>query len=120
MTNSTHSRDYHNQTSYNRQLMTGHTLDWGHRPDLYKRYPNAESTQLPTKGLAEGARSLWDIVADDNAKPAAPRKMSLPRLAALLGLSYGITASVRYPQETFNYRSAPSAGALYPCEIYIA
>ncbi len=119
MANSTHGKDYHNLTSYDRRRMTGHALDWGHRPDLYKRYPQAESISLPKDGGSMGAVSLWDIVhSGDSTRPG--KKMDLEDLAGLLGLSYGITASVRYPQETFNYRSAPSAGALYPCEIYIA
>jgi SagB-type dehydrogenase family enzyme len=119
MTNSTYGKDYHNRTSYDRRRMTGHPLDWDHRPDLYKRYPNTESIPLPQNGGSMGSVSLWDIVQSSHETLAA-KKMDLEGLAGLLGLSYGITASVRYPQETFSYRSAPSAGALYPCEIYIA
>jgi SagB-type dehydrogenase family enzyme len=113
-------KEYHTLTSYDRRRMTGHAMDWEHRPDLYKRYPQARSIPLPEEGLTAGTVSLGDIIAGGNEKQAPPRSMTLTKLAQLLGISYGITATVRYPQETFSYRSAPSAGALYPCEIYIA
>ena len=94
MTDSTYGKDYHNGTAYERRRMTGHALDWEHRPDLYKRYPNAKSIPLSQDGTRMASMSLWDVIMSSGESDMASG-MNLESLAGLLGMSYGITASVR-------------------------
>ncbi|MCX5882481.1 MAG: SagB/ThcOx family dehydrogenase, partial [Deltaproteobacteria bacterium] len=46
--------------------------------------------------------------------------VSLQDLSRMLFLGYGITARRQSSGDDFYYRSVPSAGALYPCELYLA
>ena len=110
---------YHWQTAYDRLRMSGHSLDWAFRPALYKHYPHLSSRDLPSGRGRLAARSFWDILAAEAQAPDTARP-DLADVSEMLGLGYGITGAVRDPRETFHYRSAPSAGALYPCEIYLA
>lgn len=113
------NENYHWQTAYDRRRMSGHALDWAFRPELYKAYPDAVTHKLSREGGRLQAETFWDILVSDFENPDSDRPKRLD-ISELLGLGYGITGAVRYPQEIFHYRSAPSAGALYPCEVYIA
>ncbi len=56
-------------------------------------------------------------------KPAAeglPKPLDVETLSQLLLLSYTYTARARYLEGDFLFRSAASAGALYPTEMYVA
>jgi SagB-type dehydrogenase family enzyme len=45
--------------------------------------------------------------------------MTLDLISLVLLLTQALTARARHPGGEFLYRSVPSAGALYPCEVYV-
>jgi len=113
------STTYHKRTSYNRFHMTPHQLDWVHVPLLQKAYPALPSRALvPPQTLPDGSlEALLDgHMTGDGWRP----ECGFQDLSAILMLANGITAQRRYPGQTQFFRSSPSAGALYPNEIYVA
>ncbi len=108
---------YHRQTKYNREGMSGAGMDWSNKPQLYKVYPDAETVSLP-RDLALPRAESWRVLKGGLARE--PQPLDLAALSNLLFMAYGFTAQVDYGNELFLYRSAPSAGALYPVEIYLA
>ena len=111
----TSSESYHRTTCYDRLKMEGHSLDWPHQPALYKSYPNRHTINLPDiQGRYESKRwGLHYISSPQNKSP------DFELLADILQLAYCHTAVTRHPNGRFYYRSAASAGALYPMELYI-
>lgn len=108
---------YHRFTSYERHRMDGHALDWANQPDVFKDYPGLEMLPLPPVG-AEGPAGLSQIVHQE--APAGTRKpFSLVQLSRVFALAYRLTARSRHAGGDFYYRSVPSAGALYPTELYV-
>ncbi len=87
------ARDIHRQTSHTpASVRSGGRLDWSGQPDVFKKYP-ASFARL---SLAE-----------------------LPELRRLLFLCAGLTARRVYGETVWFLRANPSAGALYPCELYV-
>ena len=39
--------EYHQETSYDRFDMSGHSLDWANQPKVFKEYPGITSLSLP-------------------------------------------------------------------------
>ena len=108
---------YHHATSYDRYAMTPHTLDWKNQPVPYKQYPGIESIALPEVGeLYE--ESLLDVFQQGVQKDPGSA-FDLETLSRVLMLACGLTAKARQPGGEFYFRSAPSAGALYPNELYL-
>jgi SagB-type dehydrogenase family enzyme len=89
----------------------------------YKQYPNAPRIKLPAiESIPQNGRTFDDVISSRRSlRDFANRELTLNELSQILHQSYGVTgespASRGFRQ---NFRSAPSAGALYPAEIYIA
>jgi SagB-type dehydrogenase family enzyme len=89
---------YHSRTKYDPETLSQQSqpIDWDHQPSPYKIYKIGH-----------------EIALRDVADPL------LVRLGQLLGLSYGLTQRVRTADGDMYLRSAPSAGGLYPAELYV-
>lgn len=110
--------DYHRSTSYYRNYMSGHSLDWSNQPSVFKSYIGQELISLPDEHAFSSA-SLWEILYRIR-RLDHHDAIDLPRLARIMVLTHTITAKARYGGADFFYRSVASAGALYPFELYVA
>ena len=111
-----HERTKHSYYSVRREA---YTLDWANQPSPYKRYLELERQPLPKQSPA-GLPPTLELLRSLDEPNGAPRgPASLAELSALCHLGYGITAQKVYPGLTYELRAAPSAGALFPCELYL-
>jgi len=108
---------YHRITGYDRHAMTPHSLDWDNQPSLRKIYQGLEGVALAEVSLLNDT-PFPDVM--ESLPPAgAGRTMNFEYLSRVCLLANGITARSRQGDSWFYYRSAPSAGALYPNELYL-
>jgi len=110
--------DYHNLTSYQRNKMPMHFLDWENQPSVFKTYPGAERIQLP-RDVRHREDSLSNIL-KKHSPTKKHRDPDMADISRIFALAYGITAKGGHGGGSHYYRSVASAGALYPTEIYIA
>ncbi|MCU0722272.1 MAG: SagB/ThcOx family dehydrogenase, partial [Planctomycetes bacterium] len=87
-------------------------------PGAYKAYADAaRRVKLPETGPSALPAPLGEVLARRRSKRNfLPDPLSLGELAALLWATQGLTARM----EGYELRAAPSAGALYPVETYLA
>ncbi|MBC1195171.1 SagB/ThcOx family dehydrogenase [Microcystis aeruginosa BLCCF158] len=97
---------YHERTKYDPQTIASKSkgLDWSQQPYPFKEYkigqtfdlkPYLSRQTVPQKG------DFWR------------------RISRILGCSYGLTAKIATMGSPLYLRSAPSAGGLYPAEVYL-
>ncbi len=112
---------YHEQTKYTPEGISrgGRGLDFTKQPVPFKDYTTGVGYDL-TRYLPAGdqLRSDADLAAWRASLPADER--ALAELSHLLYFTNGITAVIPYAGQPFLMRAAPSAGGLYPTEIYLA
>jgi SagB-type dehydrogenase family enzyme len=109
---------FQQDTKYDPSDMGGHFLDWRNRPEPYKNYnPPLAIVAIPEPSRTEKA-DLWHLLSHRRSRRSydAGGTIKAEHLSALLWATQGITA--RYGE--FLFRTAPSAGALYPIETYLS
>jgi SagB-type dehydrogenase family enzyme len=87
-----------------------------------KRYEMHPHVPLPELEQVPGGGPRFDEVmsARRTVRSFADVDLDLPTLGKLLRQTYGLTGSARAPGGArFELRTAPSAGALYPAEVYL-
>jgi SagB-type dehydrogenase family enzyme len=98
---------------------SGHYLDWGNKPNVFKVYTGVPLQDLPTEFLKPALNALVSI-STSVPKEKASIGVSIDTLAELLFFSAGITREVKVQgRGTFYMRAAPATGALYPIELYV-
>ncbi|HDQ73558.1 MAG TPA: SagB/ThcOx family dehydrogenase [Chloroflexi bacterium] len=90
----------------------GALLDWGTQPERYKTYPDARQITLPDPRGFRGLSMEEAVETRRSVRDYTDGSLPLEQLSYLLHAAQGIT------EERWDFRAAPSAGALYPIELY--
>ena len=118
MNDEKYGNEFQEKSKYIRGNLTGRGLEWNIKPKIYKNYPNSPKIALP-KPFLENINKQLNI-----AKVFKKRRsirvfkkepIEIEQISYLLWASTGIQRNMG----NFGFRTAPSAGALYPIETYI-
>lgn len=106
---------YHEWSKPTLLSFLGTIADWGSQPPLYKEYILAKRISLHSPGDFQGLYTEDAIQRRRSVRKYSNELMTLEELSRLLYNTGGINAE----RWGYKLRSAPSAGALYPVEIYL-
>jgi len=108
--------DFQRETKYTRNTSLGGSLKWEEKPEIYKGYPNRKNVKLPSK-LREATTPFSEVLGERKSiRKFTSEPISKVDLSFLLWASTG----VQRREQGYDFRTAPSAGALYPIETYLA
>lgn len=105
---------FHQQTKYHPEKMP-HTLNRGTQPSLYKQYTYAPKIELPAPKTDKPTSLDQTLKQRKSIRDFQQTTISLDHLSYLLWASTGIQRI----EAGYEFRTAPSAGALYPIETYV-
>jgi SagB-type dehydrogenase family enzyme len=108
--------DFQTETKYTRNKSLGGNLNWANKPEIYKSYPSSKTVQLPSQLQKATIRFTEVLGRRKSIRAFSSQPLSKNDLAFLLWASTGIQRT----EHGYEFRTAPSAGALYPIETYIA
>jgi SagB-type dehydrogenase family enzyme len=110
---------YHDLTSYSRHKMSSHSLDWANQPSVFKKYQEGKKIILPEiTDLGRIQKNLFELFKHRAAPDRSVNLRTISELSELLLLTQALTARAQTGGKDYYFRSAASAGALYPTEIY--
>jgi len=103
-------------TKYSRDDMPRGGLDWDARPDRHKHYEEPLAVvELPAQ-RSDGGGALWNLLATRRTRRTyTSEPLGIDDISQLLWAADGKTREGRDNV----LRTAPSAGALYPVELYL-
>ena len=107
--------NFQKETKYHKDKMSGKSLDWASQPKLYKNYPDCQTIKLPDiTPLSD--MTLHEVLKNRKSiRDYQNKPLTKEILSYLLWASTGISRK----EGGYEFRTAPSAGALYPIETYL-
>jgi len=115
------SEIYHEETKYCEREMRKfqHQIDWNTQPVPYKEYASEKKVDLLPYLPFHHSPLTGKPLAGLDMETAEP--FGLSEISRLLYFTHGVTAVLQYTSgQTLHMRAAPTAGGLYPTEIYLA
>jgi SagB-type dehydrogenase family enzyme len=95
--------------------MEPHSLDWSNKPGVYHHFTDVDFVKLPRPKDRAGP-SLWTAMGTRRSRRNyAPVPLKEEELSQLLWAAAGVTDEVH----GLPLRTVPSAGGLYPIELYV-
>jgi SagB-type dehydrogenase family enzyme len=107
--------EFQRSTKHTRERLIGGYLDWEHKPETYKEYPSARKVQLPKNFPTQTLPVIEALKKRKSIRSFLPEPLSLADLSFLLWAATGVQRT----EQGYEFRTVPSAGALYPVETYI-
>lgn len=107
---------YHQWSKPGISDLFGAVASWGTQPPLYKTYPDAPRIVLPPPDNRPGITLEEALQKRRSVRAYSDEPLTLAELSRVLFFTGGINAE-RFGAKL---RAAPSAGALYPIETYLA
>ena len=106
--------EFQQKSKYSRYDLSG-VLDWDNKPDIYKQIPGSKKIKLPEPKENRNTTLDYCFKKRKSIRDFSDDPIDLEQLSYLLWASTGIQRK----EHSFEFRTAPSAGALYPIETYI-
>lgn len=85
------------------------------RPELYKEYPDSKKIQLPLSKPTKNLSLDATLRKRKSIRNFSQKSLGIEQLSYILWASTGIQRK----EDGFEFRTVPSAGALYPIETYL-
>jgi nitroreductase len=106
---------FQQETKYEPSRIPRHKLVWNAKPALYKEYPEAQKIELPSFDPNQPMSLDRTLKQRKSVRDFQQQPISKDQLSYLLWASTGIQRI----EDGYEFRTTPSAGALYPIETYV-
>ena len=107
--------NFQHLSKYSRESLGGMSLAWDRKPPLYKEYPPEMERVSLDEPDRSGGKPFFELLQTRRSeRNYKTNPLSKEVLSQVIWAAQGITMATRHHQ----FRTAPSAGALYPVETY--